>query len=107
MRAESVPAPQLNAQQLAEAKANPKIAAVEPDSRVSVHQSAVFTQLDAPYQLARLDAAKLPYGSDYVYSQDGSGINIYVLDTVSPARPQPPLKARSGGCAAAGGACQP
>ena len=74
---------QLNGQQLQEAKANAKIARIEQDSHIYLHQGSVATQLDAPYQLARLDKADLPLGSSYTYSEDGSNVNIYILDTVS------------------------
>ena len=89
---------QLSSQQLAEAKSNPKIVAVEQDSKVYVHQTSVSTQLDAPYQLARLDKASLPLGDTYSYSLDGSGVNIYILDTVQPQRAVYLTACRQAGC---------
>ena len=52
-------------------------------------QFAVARQAAAPWNLNRLGHPELPVGGDYNYSSDGTGVNVYVVDTVPPPPPHP------------------
>ena len=64
----------------AEAKSlsdDPRVSYVEEDGYISISSS----QPDAPWNLDRVDQRSLPLGTTYDYSQDGSGVHVYILDT--------------------------
>ena len=53
----------------------------------SVHQdggvSPTDIQYDAPWALDRIDQDFLPLNHEYTYSNTGSNVNVYIVDTVS------------------------
>lgn len=57
--------------------ADPLVAAVEPDVRVSL--SAV--QLRPPAALDRIDQRSLPLSGSYAYGRSGQGVRTYVIDS--------------------------
>ena len=54
----------------------------------SVHQdggvSPTEIQYDAPWPLDRIDQDTLPLNQQYSYFNDGSNVNVYIIDTVGP-----------------------
>lgn len=56
---------------------DPRVEFVEEDGYVSI----ASTQTAAPWNLDRIDQRNLPLSTTYDYSQDGSGANVYILDT--------------------------
>ena len=59
---------------------------VHPDSRVTIQQSFeapnVITQANAASNLDRIDQPSLPLDGQYHYNSDGTGTNLYIVDTV-------------------------
>ncbi len=54
-----------------------RVAFVEEDAEISVSS----TQVNAPWNLDRVDQRSLPLDTSYQYSQDGAGAHVYILDT--------------------------
>jgi serine protease len=54
-----------------------RVAFIEADQMVSIGA----TQNNATWGLDRIDQASLPLNSTYVYDQNGTGVNAYVVDT--------------------------
>ncbi len=78
--------PQLTEHQLAFLEQHEAIKAVQRDSRVSIQAANVspnITATKAAYNLDRIDQPSLPLDGLYHYDSDGTGTNLYVIDTVS------------------------
>lgn len=58
---------------------NPNIDFIEQDFIVPIRSH--ITQEDAPWGLDRIDQRDLPLNDHYNYDADGSGVNIYIVDT--------------------------
>lgn len=57
---------------------NPWVAYVEQDREATLHD----TQLNPPaWGIDRIDQRDLPLDDSYMYNVDGTGVNIYILDT--------------------------
>lgn len=54
-----------------------RVAFIEADQMVSIGA----TQNNATWGLDRIDQANLPLNSTYIYDQNGTGVNAYVVDT--------------------------
>lgn len=78
---------QLNEEQLAFLDRHEHVHKVHVDSHVTVQQSFgapdVVTQVNAGSNLDRIDQPSLPLDKQYHYNSDGTGTNLYIVDTVS------------------------
>ncbi len=62
---------------LAKLRANPDVAYIEADQRVSIDA----TQSPATWGLDRIDQRDLPLSNSYTYNATGSGVTAYIIDT--------------------------
>lgn len=78
------PFPQLTDSELAGLREDPRIKSIHANSRVHPQAApGLQVQRGAPWNLARLDQPGLGSGDkSYSYTSDGTGVNVYVLDTV-------------------------
>lgn len=67
----------VDSNQLKQLRQDPDILYVEQDSVVSIDA----TQSGATWGLDRIDQADLPLDNTYNYQSDGSGVNVFVVDT--------------------------
>jgi subtilisin family serine protease len=58
-------------------RANPNVAYVEQDQLAHI----ISTETNATWGLDRVDQRSLPLSTTYNYNADGSGVNVYILDT--------------------------
>ena len=70
-------AAQLSADALADVRADPDVAYVEPDGIVSISA----TQTGATWGLDRIDQSSLPLNQTYIYTPTGAGVKAYIIDT--------------------------
>jgi subtilisin family serine protease len=67
-----------NAGQLRALRADPRVAFVEPNARVS----KIATQSPTPsWGLDRIDQRNLPLNNSYTYANTGTGVHAYIIDT--------------------------
>lgn len=77
------PAAQLDAHQQDALGKDAKVKALHANQKVQVQQAPlVRVQQNAPWNLDRLDHPDLPLNGQYHYTLDGTGVSVYILDTV-------------------------
>jgi subtilisin family serine protease len=59
---------------------NPRVLSIEKDATITVDPSSV-TQLNAPWGLDRIDQRALPLSGSFSSPSNGSGVNVYIVDT--------------------------
>jgi subtilisin family serine protease len=62
---------------LDELRRDPRVAYIEADQKVRLSA----TQNNAPWNLDRIDQRNRPLNASYTYSANGSGVNVYVVDS--------------------------
>ena len=77
-------APQLTEQEVEQLQADPRVKSVHANDVIRPQQAApaLTTQQAAPWNLARIAQPELPLDGLYKYASDGTGVRVYVLDTV-------------------------
>jgi aqualysin 1 len=70
-------AAQMSPAAVAEVRANPDVAYVEADTKVSL----TTTQTNATWGIDRIDQRSLPLSTTYNYTSTGSGVTAYIIDT--------------------------
>jgi aqualysin 1 len=63
--------------ELAEVRADPRVAFVEADRTVSI----ATTQTNAPWGLDRIDQRNRPLSTTFTYTNTGAGVRAYIIDT--------------------------
>ena len=80
--------PQLTEQEVQQLQSDPRVKSVHANDAVHPQQQAaaptLTTQQAAPWNLARIAQPDLPLDGLYKYASDGTGVRVYVLDTVRP-----------------------
>lgn len=70
----------LNGKAAADIARDPRVAFVELDQKISIHGSQEIAA-NGPWGLDRIDDAALPLGGSFNYTNDGTGVTAYILDT--------------------------
>ncbi|WP_436849008.1 S8 family peptidase [Streptomyces atriruber] len=61
--------------------ADPRVAYVRQDTRVTIDAPQEQTQPNAPWGLDRIDQRRLPLSTTYTYRTTAPGVSIYIIDT--------------------------
>ena len=68
---------------MAELQSDPRIRSIHSNDPIHPQAApALTTQPDAPWNLNRIAQPDLPLNGLYQYASDGTGVRVYVLDTV-------------------------
>jgi len=67
----------MKASEIETLRKDPLVLMIEQDQIMSI----AATQTNATWGLDRIDQANLPLDSNYTYELDGSGVNVYIIDT--------------------------
>ena len=79
-------ASQLTEQELEQLQSDPRVKSVHANDAVRPQAApALTTQQAAPWNLNRIAQPDLPLDGLYKYASDGTGVRVYVLDTVRPS----------------------
>ena len=77
-------AAELSADQLMALRADPRVAYVEPDAEVKLFTTQTVNLFS--WGLDRIDDNNLPLDASFTYTNDGTGVTAYILDTgINPA----------------------